>query len=486
MCERASTEVDVKSQDLDLARLHESQRFRGRLLEMLVHNAPLEQILDALVCGVEQHMPQSLCSLVLLDAAGQRIAAVVAPHLPDFFNAALVGLPIGPTAGSCGTAAFTGQLVVVEDIASHPYWDDYRPLAQRAGLGACWSQPIVSASGQVLGTFAVYYRQRHKPDATDLELIGQSAALACIAIEKVADARRLRESEERYRTMVEWAPDPILVHRGGTILYVNPAAIRAFGATQASDLVGRQTHVLVHPDFRAQQTERMLRIMAHQPQVPKVESRFVRLDGSAFDVEVQGTAIVYDDAPAIHVSIRDITPLKEYQRQLESMAHFDVLTQLPNRVLLADRLQLALAQAQRRARSLAIAFIDLDGFKAVNDLHGHRLGDDVLRTVAQRMKTTLREGDTLARFGGDEFVAVLVDLEQASDCEPILERLLSVAADPVVLGGAHMQVSASAGLALYPRDGEDADQLLRLADQAMYRAKLAGRNRYVWFGSSTS
>ena len=177
----------------------------------------------------------------------------------------------------------------------------------------------------------------------------------------------------------------------------------------------------------------------------------------------------------------DITPLKDHQRQLEHVAHYDLLTGLPNRVLLADRLQQAMAHAQRRNQCLAVAFLDLDGFKAINDEYGHETGDALLNALANRMKEALREEDSLSRFGGDEFVAVLVDLETGSDCEPVLERLLKAVSEPVQLGDKTVQVSASVGVTLYPQDGSDADLLMRHADQAMYLAKLAGKNRYHLF-----
>jgi diguanylate cyclase (GGDEF)-like protein/PAS domain S-box-containing protein len=178
----------------------------------------------------------------------------------------------------------------------------------------------------------------------------------------------------------------------------------------------------------------------------------------------------------------DITALKEHQHQLEHIAHFDALTNLPNRSLLADRLQQGMAQAQRRSKLLAVAYLDLDGFKSINDRHGHDLGDQLLITLAGRMKQTLREGDTLARIGGDEFVAVLVDLPDVTACEPLLARLLAAAAQPMVLEQHTLQVSASLGVTFYPQPGDvDADHLLRQADQAMYQAKLAGKNRFHVF-----
>ena len=713
--------------------LQEDAQFRNRILEMLVASAPLDSILEALLQGLEALRPGALCSLLLLDSEGRYFERAIGAGLPDFYNAALIGLAIGPGVGSCGTAADSGERVIVEDIATHPFWKDYRALAAQAGLASCWSQPVRSASGKVLGTFATYYRSRRAPDDADLELIRQSAALACIAIEKDTEARKLRDSEERYRTLVEWSPDPVLVHRQGTILYANPSAVRTFGASDTQGLVGKSTRDLVHPDFQEQQAQRMRAIVDRIAITPMVESRFLRLDGRAFDVEVQGTSILYQGAPAIHVVVRDITQrkraeaalnesqerfralveflptaiivhqnlkvvyanpaaastlgartaddllglsilelthadyrqrvrdrlkaredgvlltstvdlkllkrdgtvidvqmtgtlirfggaaavqasftditerklakdklqlaanvfsharegiaitdadtrivdvnhtfsaitgfgrdevlgqqpgmfqpgshsepyyalmwqnlreqghwsgeiwsqrkngeayaamvtisavtdgmgtvqhyvvlfvditsMKNYRKQLENMAHFDALTQLPNRLLLADRLHQAMHHAQRRQQSLAVVFLDLDGFKAVNDQYGHDVGDALLIALSQRMKAALREGDTLARIGGDEFVAVLADLQQPGDAELVLERLLLAAAESIHLDNIPLQVSASLGVALYPRDGTHADLLLRRADQAMYQAKQAGRNRYAFFSDSGS
>ena len=180
----------------------------------------------------------------------------------------------------------------------------------------------------------------------------------------------------------------------------------------------------------------------------------------------------------------DITTLKQYERQLKHTAHFDALTNLPNRTLLADRLRQGTAQSKRSGSLLAVAFLDLDGFKAINDKHGHDTGDRLLMALATRMKQALRKGDTLARIGGDEFVAVLFDLSDLEASVPMLDRLLAAAAQPVRIDDLMLQVSASIGLTFYPQTEDiDPDQLLRQADQAMYQAKQSGKNRYHFFNT---
>ena len=181
-------------------RIEGYERIRLRSLELLASDAPLASVLAAIVRGVEEVHPEMLCSILLLDEAGHRLGESVAPSLPDFYNAAIDGMEIGIGAGSCGTAAFTGQRVIVEDIASHPHWSSFRELAARAGLGACWSEPILSSSGRVLGTFAVYHRKPFSPAPGDLATIEQAAYLARIAIDRrntEAEIRQLNADLER-------------------------------------------------------------------------------------------------------------------------------------------------------------------------------------------------------------------------------------------------------------------------------------------------
>jgi diguanylate cyclase (GGDEF)-like protein/PAS domain S-box-containing protein len=180
----------------------------------------------------------------------------------------------------------------------------------------------------------------------------------------------------------------------------------------------------------------------------------------------------------------DITLQRDYQYQLEQMAHFDALTKLPNRTLLADRLNQAMLQCQRHYNSLAVIFMDLDGFKEVNDSYGHAVGDELLIIVFGRMSDALREVDTLARFGGDEFVAILSDLVNAEDYKMVLARLLRAASEPITVGDLVLKLSVSIGVTLYPQNDADADILIRHADQAMYMAKKAGKNCYHLFDSA--
>ncbi len=207
-----------------------------------------------------------------------------------------------------------------------------------------------------------------------------------------------------------------------------------------------------------------------------------RKTGEEFAV-LQAVSVVYDAQGRVqhYVSVfTDISHIKAHEVELNRVANYDPLTQLPNRRLLSDRLQQALIRAERSGKLCAVCFLDLDGFKAINDLHGHAAGDEVLVGVAEHLKSVLRADDTLARLGGDEFVLVAA-VASPDECTLILDRVLNVARQPVSVGGQLLSLTASIGVSLYPADNADPDTLMRHADQAMYQAKQAGKNRYQLF-----
>ncbi|EHY1013342.1 diguanylate cyclase [Vibrio vulnificus] len=182
----------------------------------------------------------------------------------------------------------------------------------------------------------------------------------------------------------------------------------------------------------------------------------------------------------------DISALKEHEHQLEKIAHYDPLTELPNRLLLKERMAQAMERSKRNNYYLAVLFLDLDGFKQVNDTFGHDAGDDVLYHVAARMKDLVREGDTLARLGGDEFIILVPRVRDSYDIEPLAQRFLHSISQPITIGKEEITLSASIGVSIYfGEEQRDSDSLIRQADQAMYQAKLAGKNCYMFYSDQT-
>ena len=295
--------------------------------------------------------------------------------------------------------------------------------------------------------------------------------------------RKKAEASIQASSVFTYAREGIMItHANGTILNVNDAFTRITGYSR-EEVLGKNPRLL---SSGRQDREFYAAMWADMTQkghwYGDVWNR--RKNGELYVEALTITAVRGVDGATEHfvALFTDITAIREHQSQLEHMAHFDALTNLPNRLLLSDRLRQGLVQAERRGRTLAVIYLDLDGFKAINDLHGHEAGDQLLITLADRMKQSLREGDTVARLGGDEFVAIMGDLADVEACVPMLNRLLANAARPVLVGKLNLQVSASIGVTFYPQELDiDADQLLRQADQAMYQAKVAGKGRYHVF-----
>ena len=292
---------------------------------------------------------------------------------------------------------------------------------------------------------------------------------------------KLAESENRLRAIINNEPECIkILDAQGCLIQMNPAGLAMIEADSLEQVKGASVLNIIAPKHRLAFGKMLKRVIAGK--TAQMEFEIIGLKGGRRWLETHSVPMEDNGTTVLLGVTRDITERKEHEKQLEHIAHYDALTNLPNRVLLADRLHQAMTQAQRRGKLLAVAYIDLDGFKAINDSHGHQTGDKLLVALATRMRQAQREGDTLARLGGDEFIAVLFDLENVEASVPLLTRLLEAAAEPVHVAKLNLQVSASLGVTFYPQaESVDADQLLRQADQAMYQAKLAGKNRYHIF-----
>ncbi|HQU88093.1 MAG TPA: diguanylate cyclase [Denitromonas sp.] len=265
----------------------------------------------------------------------------------------------------------------------------------------------------------------------------------------------------------------------GTIVEVNDAFCRITGFDR-DDVLGRTPAVLSSGRHDADFYAAMWKALAEQGHWQgDVWNR--RKNGELY-AELLTISAVRDEhgnAPYYVALFSDITAQKHHESQLERYAHYDALTSLPNRLLLMDRLRQAMAVTQRRKGLLAVVYIDLDGFKLVNDTYGHAAGDVVLSTVAERFREALREGDTIARMGGDEFVALLLDPGEHGSLKAILQRLLRAATRPVAWRDEELGVSASIGVVYFPQPGPvEPDALVQWADEAMYRAKLSGKNQF--------
>lgn len=340
--EQTGLQIEQRSQELQL---------QNQILNQISEGVALKTILHNLVAQVEQLHPDMICSILLLDEDGKTLRHGAAPSLPDAYNKALDGVVIGMGVGSCGTAAFTGNITIVSDIRSHPYWQSYQALADLAGVAACWSQPVKNAQGKVLGTFAIYHTHPTEPTALLIEKIHSYSNLAELAISRSLSALQIRR-----------------------------------------------------------------------------------------------------------------------------LAFYDSLTGLANRRLLEEHLLQAMAASQRNQKYCCLMFIDMDDFKPVNDQYGHKAGDAVLAEVAKRLNSTVRAADTVSRFGGDEFIILVREIDQdANNSKQLIQTLVAkirqYLLQPYLLPNGQLHhCSCSIGLALF-KGSVCSDELLLQADSAMYNAK---------------
>lgn len=289
--------------------------------------------------------------------------------------------------------------------------------------------------------------------------------------------RQVRESQARLDKFMQATVEGILFHKDGITTDVNPPCCALVGYT-LEEMVGRHVLSFIAPDELPKVKEVM-----RQGRELRYETAVKHKDGTRIPVEFIVRTLERDGEKLRMTIVRDIRDRLDSEARIHHLAHHDALTGLLNRAAFMDRMALLMRQAERKGEMLALLFIDLDNFKRVNDSLGHLEGDQVLTTVSERLLGALRASDLVGRFGGDEFVVLLTDLQSRADIVVVLEALLSVVEVPVRADGRALSVTPSIGVAVFPDDGRQADELIQHADTAMYRAKARGRATYQFFES---
>ena len=492
------------------------------VLELIAARAPLHETLTKLLHVAEAHAPGMLASILLLDrrrSGGRVLRHAAGPSLPRAFHNAVDGLPVGDGQGICGTAAYRREPVVVLDVASDPLTAAFVDLAAKHGLRAGWSTPILSSGGDVLGTFALYYGPERLPKPSDEFVIDRSIHLARLAIEQTRDALALRRSAKQARTL---AREQMALQRVATSVAAetNPAILFTRVAQQVSLLLRAECGYVLRFEGEEQYRvvgawgrpgARMLgvgEICMQSPDGLGVElrrgltakRRSVVATDNAFEYSHRiGAPIVVGSRPwGMVVAMRDRSgafPPDDEKRiarfaqlasvavangdtreRLATQALTDPLTGLFNRRAFDQRLAEETKRAVRHGRDLSLIIVDVDHFKTINDRFGHASGDNVLVNLARNLEAVMRQGDLLARVGGDEMAMILGDCppDQAAD---VAERMLRAVAEASPLAQRHGATLSIGVAGLAP--GCTEEDLLRHADQALYRAKAEGRNRVV-------
>lgn len=390
--------------------------------------------------------------------------------------------------GPAGAAVRSGEPQIVHDIANDPALARWRDVVLRRRFESAAALPLI-CEGETLGVLCIVGEEAGAFDADEVELLVELAddiAYGLHTLRARAEQRRMEDMLRLRNRAIEESINAIVIsearrERDNPVIYVNPAFTLMTGYP-ADEVLGRNPRFLLGTDW-AQPDIQRLREAVRCGRFARVTLRNYRRDGSLFWNEVSLASMRDGQGQVTHfISIfNDLTERKRYESELEEQANHDALTGLANRNLLQDRLERAIIHAKRDATSVAVMLFDLDRFKFINDSLGHSAGDCLLCEVANRLLARVRGGDTVARLGGDEFMVVLTDVASEHDAAMLVTKMLDALAAPVVLEGREVLVTASVGVALYPRDAELPESLLKNADVAMYRAKAGGRNGFRFY-----
>ncbi len=575
---------------------------QNAILKGIAMGKSLAETLESIVRLVEAQSDDMLCSILRVES--DRVWHGAAPSLPDEWNRAVDGEPIGPKAGSCGTAAWRGEAVIVTDIATDPLWEDYRDAALAAGLRAGWSQPVFATSREVLGTFALYFHETRGPTIAERQVVDVAVGLASVALEKAHMDASLSDAQQRTRSLFFSNPEAVFqLGADGAVLDANPAGEHMLGTKSsvlkeytfehfvAPDDVARawdafrtslagvsrsleltalrmdrsEITISAHtipikisgnivgmyvvceditearalqasyrlaamvleniaegmmvfsadfklvsinpafeaiigwkfeeiageaPDFLSEDgansgLARDIRDTLRDKGVWQGEIQWRRKSGERFPALVSFSTVRDDNKKVLHYVcvFTDITASRDYEQRLAFLSRHDVLTQLANRDQFQEQLAAALANARKLGHCVGVVFLDLDNFKSINDSLGLATGDRLLQSVAARLRECVREGDIVARFGGDEFGVVLSDVNGPEDCTAFVHKLMQELSAPFMIDGHELYATCSVGISLHPQDGSSGPVLMSNADIAMYRAKDQGRNTYQFFSS---
>lgn len=468
-----------------------------RVISMIALSSDVSHILELIASSIEDLLEDSdfSCSILLLD--GDKLRHGAAPSLHPDYCAAIDGVEIGPKTGSCGTAIYTQAQVLVSNIEQDPLWEDFKDIALKYDLRACWSIPILASKGEeVLGSFALYYSSPKSPDSEHLSLIMRFADLSGIAIEKCAQEARtaaltkeLQLSNDKFSSFAAAMPDLVLVFDDeGRYVDVYGADTNSL-YVPASQLVGRKiTEMLPKEEAsglliaieRAVKTG-VVQILEYKLNVMtglrNYEGRLSRIsDYDSGSPETKHVVLV----------ARDVTERKIAQQTIEQLSFYDALTSLPNRSLLIKRLQAQIDRAWSNKQYGAVIYIDLDNFKRINESLGHGSGDQLLMEVSRRLAGILSARDLVARVSADEFV-ILVDslFEHVSELSNVLSilsaRIFDLFEERFTLKIGDFMMSASLGVSVFGFHEITAAEVIKQAESAMFRAKRDASTSIMFF-----
>jgi diguanylate cyclase (GGDEF)-like protein/PAS domain S-box-containing protein len=449
----------------------EQQATLREMLETVLRGGTLEQTLDHCLKKVLEVSWLSILpkgGIFLVEESRQTLKLVVSRDLSSEIMSLCARVPLGKC--HCGRAATTKQMQFSSCV-------DHRHEISYPGMGehGHYNMPLIS-EGQVLGVMVLYLPHGFKRDPFKEQFLSSVTDILAGFVRRKLHEDKLRLSDAVIKSTHDGV---VITDLERTILHINPSFKEITGYSPEEAL--GQTPKLLYSQRHDEAFYQQLWKSVNECGYWQGEIWNRRKNGEIYPEWLTLSAVRDENGEVVnYVGVfSDISKVKQVEEKLERLAHYDALTNLPNRLLLQSRLKHAIEQARRDNRQLAVLFLDLDRFKQVNDSLGHVAGDELLQIVAKRFRRRLREVDTLARLGGDEFVILLEQLKDAKDAANVAQILINLIKEPIYLSnGKEVYVGASVGISIFPEDGQEAEELIRNADTAMYQAKEQNRGTY--------
>lgn len=455
------------------------EQHHAKILQMITLKSPVQVICQSIIEGTQAiHRERIALSILLFDENQHQLSLGAS-------SSALMSLSTQIVHTAQNNAHFTCKLVetipasvALSTLQQSDWWQDTIETASFRSHLHCSLHPIISATQTLLGFLIAASFEHEELTQRELKFINDEIDFVILAIEKNKDDIKLQLAASVFTFAREGI---IITDAQGIIIEANQAFCQTTGY-EKEEVIGKNPRVLKSGKQEALFYQTMWTALYHDGYWQgEIWNR--RKNGEIYAEILTISAIKNTNNTIEHfvALFTDITTIKEHEKHLEHLAQHDPLTNLPNRMLLADRLTQAIAYTQRYQTMFAVLYIDIDGFKEINDTYGHTIGDALLVEISKRILSLMRKNETIARLGGDEFVALLSDINDVRDCEPFLIRLLAIINKPICIEGKSLHVSASIGVSVYPSDANSADMLIENADHAMYHAKQSGKNRFCFF-----
>ncbi len=443
------------------------------ILELIAQRKSISESLEQLCLMSEKLVGDCMAAVMVFNESKTALNIMTSPSFSEDIRKDLNDLRPEFGYGSCGSAIATGKPQFIEDVSTDDAWGNVRELADKYHIGSCWSYPVY-INGEIIGSFSLTSGIVRKPNPLHEYILQSASYLASFAIERAKADELLLHSKIAYENSAE---SILIADSEGVIFKTNPAFIELTGLDEKFIINKNFYELLISDKILKEEIKHIIDKETHWRGT--IDIRCQNDQSSHLLMNIRKITTEDNSSVQFVIVLSDISRLKESKDKLSHLAHHDILTNLPNRLAFEKDAAKKLIDANKN-NALAIMFIDLDGFKLINDNEGHEIGDELLKAVSKRLISCIRDDDLLARYGGDEFTLIF-PFRTKDDIENLADRISKTLAAPFRIRDKQHSISASIGIALAPKDGKEIKALVSCADAAMYRAKALGRNCHQYY-----